>query len=76
MSVRDLTMRKIQHLPETLLKEVNDFIDFIFLKQESSRWELWNNFNESLKLSEQDMSDYLSNLEDYEDRLINGEIKW
>jgi len=40
MSVRELTILKIQNLPETLLKEVNDFIDFIFLRQERSLWEL------------------------------------
>ncbi len=76
MSVRELTILKIQNLPEKLLNEVNDFIDFIFLRQENSRWELWNNFSESFKLSESDMSDYLTNLESYEDRLVSGEIKW
>ncbi len=76
MSVRELTILKIQNMPEILVKEVNDFIDFIFLKQERELWESWITFTESLKLSELDMSDYLTNLQRYEEKLISGEIKW
>ncbi len=32
--------------------------------------------NESLEVSESDFSDYLKNLEDYEERLAKGEIQW
>lgn len=31
---------------------------------------------DSLEMSETDFSDYLSNLEDYEEKLARGEIKW
>ena len=31
--------------------------------------------NESLEVSESDFSDYLKNLEDYEERLVKGEIQ-
>ncbi len=31
---------------------------------------------EAMKNAEAGLSDYLSNLEDYENRLANGEIKW
>ena len=31
---------------------------------------------ESLEIAESDFNDYLPNLEDYEDRLAKGEIKW
>ncbi len=31
---------------------------------------------ESLEIAESDFNDYLPNLEDYEDRLVKGEIKW
>ncbi|MBF0103643.1 MAG: hypothetical protein HQK77_22315, partial [Desulfobacterales bacterium] len=68
MSVRELTILKIQNMPEILVKEVNDFIDFIFLKQERELWESWITFTESLKLSELDMSDYLTNLQRYEEK--------
>ena len=70
------TIHKIQQLPEPLIKEVNDFIDFIFVKQDNKRWQQWNHFNEALDLSESDFSDYLTNLENYEERLARGEIQW
>jgi hypothetical protein len=35
-----------------------------------------NDFNEALDLSESDFSDYLTNLESYEERLARGEIQW
>ncbi|RKZ31371.1 hypothetical protein DRQ36_02215 [bacterium] len=31
---------------------------------------------EAIKNAESGLSDYLSNLEDYENRLANGEIRW
>ncbi len=70
------TINKIQHLPEPLIKEVSDFIDFIFVKQDEKRWQQWNQFSETLDLSESDFSDYLANLETYEERLARGEIQW
>ena len=36
----------------------------------------WNQFTEALSLDESDFFDYLHNLEDYENRLAHGEIKW
>jgi hypothetical protein len=82
------TINKIQKLPKPLLKEVNDFVDFIFVKQDQKRWEQCsrqkfsqkllprNHFSETLDLSESDFSDYLANLETYEERLARGEIQW
>ena len=37
---------------------------------------LYPNVGESLEIAESDFNDYLPNLEDYEDRLAKGEIKW
>ncbi|MBO1049850.1 MAG: hypothetical protein HEQ10_20055 [Dolichospermum sp. DEX182a] len=37
---------------------------------------LYPNVEESLAIAESDFNDYLPNLEDYEDRLAKGEIKW
>jgi exopolysaccharide biosynthesis predicted pyruvyltransferase EpsI len=58
------------------IQEVSDFIDFLVMKHGGNNWELWLQFSESLDIVESDFSDYLANLEDYEERLANGEIKW
>ncbi len=76
MTVYDTTIAKIRQLPESLIQEVSDFVDFLLLRQDSIRWQLWNQFAEALALSEAGFSDYLSNLEDYENRLARGEIQW
>lgn len=76
MTVHDMTVAKIRQIPESLVQEVNDFIDFLLMKQDSIRWQLWNQFTEASALVEGDFSDYLRNLEDYENRLARGEIKW
>ncbi len=73
---RTQTINKIQQLPESLIKEVNDFIDFIEVRQDHKRWQQWNHFYETLDLGESDFSDYLANLETYEERLARGEIQW
>ena len=73
---RTQMIHKIQQLPDSLIKEVNDFIDFIFVRQDQKCWEQWNHFHEILALSESDFSDYLGNLETYEERLARGEIQW
>jgi hypothetical protein len=76
MTVHERTIAKIQQLPESLAQEVSDFIDFLLVKQDNRRWQLWTLFNETLDLSESDFSDYLVNLETYEDRLAREEIQW
>ncbi|EDN70563.1 conserved hypothetical protein [Beggiatoa sp. PS] len=70
------TINKIQQLPKPLVKEVSDFVDFILVRQDHKRWQQWNHFYETLDLSESDFSDYLTNLETYEERLARGEIQW
>ncbi|MFN5398504.1 MAG: DUF2281 domain-containing protein [Pseudanabaena sp.] len=76
MTVQNLTISKIQQLPDALAQEVSDFIDFLLLKQDNQRWQQWTQFSESLTVSESDFSDYLKNLEDYEEQLLRGEIQW
>jgi hypothetical protein len=76
MTVHDVTIAKIQQLPELLTLEVNDFIDFLLMRHDSTRWQLWTHFSEALEIAESDFSDYLLNLEDYENRLARGEIQW
>ena len=76
MTGHERTIAKIQQLPESLAQEVSDFIDFLLVKQDRWRWQLWPLFNETLDSSESDFSDYLVSLETYEDRLARGEIQW
>ncbi|MEG4852637.1 DUF2281 domain-containing protein [Microcoleus sp. B5-D4] len=53
MTIYDLTSAKISQLPESLVQEVNDFIDFLLLKYNS----------ELPQFTESDFSDYLNDLE-------------
>jgi Protein of unknown function (DUF2281) len=76
MAIHDATIAKVRQLPEPLVQEVNDFVDFLLVKRDSARWQLWTQFNEALEVAESDLSDYLANLEAYEDCLARGEIQW
>lgn len=76
MTVHDVTIAKIRQLPEPLAQEVNDFVDFLLMRSDSSRWQLWTQFAEALEVTESDFSDYLPNLTDYENRLARGDIQW
>jgi len=76
MTPYDATIAKIHRLPEPLVQEVSDYIDFLLVRQDTIRWQQWNQFSESLELSDAGFSDYLPGLEDYEKRLARGEIQW
>ena len=76
MTCDETTFTKVQALPEPLIQEVGDFIDFLQIKHDRHRWQLWILFQEGTDIAESDLTDYLSNLEDYESRLARGEIKW
>ena len=76
MTVYERTVAKIQQLPEPLLQEVSDFIDFLLVKQDRTQWELWIHSRETLDVAESDFSDYLRNLEMYEESLARGDIRW
>jgi hypothetical protein len=62
MTIHDLTIAKIQQLPEPLAQAVSDFIDFLLVKQDPTQWERWICFKEALDLAELGLSDYLLNL--------------
>ncbi|MGA9377338.1 MAG: DUF2281 domain-containing protein [Phormidium sp.] len=66
MTVHDETIAKIRQLPEFLVQEVNDFVEFLLMKRN----------RELAEIAESDFGDYLTNLEDYEERLARGEIQW
>lgn len=76
MTIQDTTISKIQQLPDSLAQEVSDFVDFLLLKRDDTLWQLWHQFNEGFETAESDFSDYLRNLEEYENRLARGEIRW
>ena len=76
MTGYESTAAKIRELPEPLIQEVSDFIDFLQIKSDSTRWQLWILFNEALETAKSDFGDYLPNLEDYDEQLAHGEIKW
>jgi len=76
MSVRDETIAKIRQMPEPLVQQVNDFVEFLLMKSDRSRAALWTEFQEAREIAESDFCDYLPNLEDYEERLSRGEIQW
>ena len=67
MTVYERTVAKIQQLHEPLLQEVSDYIDFLLIKHDRTQWELWTHFRETLDVAESDFSDYLRNLETYEE---------
>ncbi len=76
MTVYEETVNKIHKMPESLVEEVNDFVNFLLMKHNNTRWQLFNQFSEGFGMAESGFSDYLSNLEDYENRLMRGEIQW
>lgn len=76
MSVYDETISKIRQLPEPLVQEVNEFVDFLLLRSDTTRAALRTQLPEAIEVAESDFSDYLRNLEDYEERLARGEIQW
>ncbi|MBD2449523.1 DUF2281 domain-containing protein [Nostoc sp. FACHB-152] len=76
MDIQEKTIAKIRLMPDSLVQEVNDYIDFLLMKHNGNNWELWLQFSESLNMAESDFSEYLSNLEDYEERLAQGEVQW
>ena len=75
MTAHDKTIAKINNLPDSLVEEVNDFIDYLLWKH-STKDSSWLQSEEYQKIAESDFSSYLSNLEDYENPLARGEIQW
>ncbi len=76
MTIHEETIAKIRQLPEPLVQQVNDFIEFLLMRNDSKRAALWMQFNEALEIAESDFTEYLLNLKDYEERLACGEIQW
>jgi len=76
MNDRQVDISKLQQIPEPLVDQVNNFIDTL-LQKHNSEPEQHSAFSaERVELVNSGCSDYLSNLEDYEERLSCGEIQW
>ncbi len=75
MNIQTQTIRKIGHVPEVLVRKVNDYIDLLLWRDRYNRSRSTISLD-STEMVESDFADYLSNLEEYEIRLANGEIKW
>ncbi len=75
MNIQTETINKIGKIPEALVREVNDYIDFLLWRDRHNRSTSMTSLDLT-EMVESDFSDYLSNLEEYETRLANGEIKW
>jgi hypothetical protein len=75
MNIQTQTISKIGQMPEALVREVNDYIDFLLWRDRHNQLTNLDSLD-STEMVESDFSDYLSNLEEYETRLANGEIKW
>jgi hypothetical protein len=75
MNIQTQTISKIGQMPEALIREVNDYIDFLLWRDRHNRSTNMTSLD-STEMVESDFADYLSNLEEYETRLANGEIKW
>ena len=76
MTIHEATIAKIQQMPEPLVQEVQTFVDFLLTRNDPARFEAWKQFSEAQDLAEAGMSYYLADLEDYEEKLARGEIKW
>jgi hypothetical protein len=75
MNIQMQTISKIGQMPEALIREVNDYIDFLLWRDRHNQLASTTSLD-STEMVESDFADYLSNLEEYETRLANGEIKW
>jgi hypothetical protein len=75
MNIQTQTISKIGQMPEALVREVNDYIDFLLWRDRHNKLTSTTSLD-STEMVESDFADYLSNLEEYETRLANGEIKW
>ncbi|MEW6607842.1 MAG: hypothetical protein AB1414_10395 [bacterium] len=76
MLTKEHVIEKVRILPKSILKEVDDFIDFLEIKTKKVGNE-WNWLARRLdKIEESDFKDYLDGLTSYEDMLARGEIRW
>ena len=76
MTAQEAVIAKIKQLPDALAQEVSDFVDFLLIKHDATRRQFLTLLVETAELAESDLSDYLPQLEAYEEKLARGEIQW
>ncbi|WP_013324207.1 hypothetical protein [Gloeothece verrucosa] len=70
MTLHEQTISKIRQLPENLLKQVNDFVDFIVMDEDDDdTWSLWEQFCSVSGPSGLKFSDYCINDEEMDEYL-------
>ena len=60
MNIREKIILQIQNMPDELVEQVNDFMDYLLIKHSDNNWELWLEFKESVDMDEYDFYDCLS----------------
>lgn len=74
MNTKEYVIKKVRSMPEEIVLQICDFIDFLERRRGKNQWE-W--FAQSLDSAKDDnFSEYLKGMEDYEDMLSNGKIRW
>lgn len=76
MTNLEAAILKLQQLPESEVRQINDLLDTLLQKYNYKQEHQSSQCPEWLELANAGLSDYLSNLEDYEERLARGEIQW
>ena len=74
--MREDTILKMRQLPEGLVEEVDDFVEFLLSKKTNGTRLSGTQPGQQLELLELDFADYLPNLEEYEAQLARGEVQW
>jgi Protein of unknown function (DUF2281) len=76
MNAYEETVAKLQQLPESLIQEVRDFVNFLLVKAQEDNWRLGQQSLQVQETAESDFSDYLPRLEEYENLLAEGKVQW
>lgn len=76
MVTKEHIIEKVKVLPNDILIEVDDFIDFLQRKKSNVKYD-WNWLSsEGNRVEDSGMSDYLDGLTKYEEMLAKKEILW
>ncbi len=73
---RKQIIEKIRTLPDDILREVSDYIDFLETKRKGKENEWQWLVKDADKIGEADFYNYLEGLTNYENMLAQGKIKW
>ena len=74
MTAKEYMIQKVKMLPDEMVRELRDFLDFLESRREKNEWKWLAQGSE--KAVHDDFSDYQTGIESYEDMLEKGKIKW